>query len=283
MKAILENIAIDQEALLLAYQYSQDNFVDPLHFHPEYELVYILEGSGTRYVGDKIEPFEKGDLVLMSPNMVHCWKNEVGSSSRCQSLVIQWKPVLVDDRPELSDLFPLLQDSQRGLKIQASPSIIELMEKIIKERGLHQHILFLQLLYILSTYAHKRFICSSIRSQKITTTTSDRLNTIFSHIESNYQNKIHLQTLAKLVGLSESAFSRFFSKAMGKPFFSFLNEYRIQRVCKLLQEKDVTVSEACYLSGFDSLPFFHRQFKKYKSITPYHYKKEYGRSYEFNH
>jgi len=280
MKAILENIALEQEASVLAYVYKAENFDVPLHFHPEYELVYIVTGTGTRYVGDRIEPFEKGDLVLLAPNITHCWRNEIGSTSYCESLVIQWKSSLVDDHTELADLKPLLNDSPRGLKFEASESLVHLMTATIENRGINQYIRFLQLLHQLSKSKDKRFICSTIRSQEISPTTSERLNTVFNFIENNYQNRIQLQSLASLVGLAESAFSRFFSKAMGKPFFTFLNEYRIQRACKLLQEKDVTVSEACFMSGFDSLPFFHRQFKKFKSITPYQYRKQFIRSYQ---
>jgi len=280
MNAIRENIALEQEASVLAYIYKSENFDVPLHFHPEYELVYIVNGTGTRYVGDRIEPFEKGDLVLLAPNITHCWRNDIGSTAWCESLVIQWKSSLVDDHPELSELRPLLNDSLRGLKFEASASFVQQMMETIQTEGISQYISFLKLLHQLSNGKNKRFICSSIRSREISPTTSERLNTIFNYIENNYQNRVQLKNLASLVGLTESAFSRFFSNAMGKPLLAFLNEYRIQRVCKLLQEKDVTVSDACYQCGFDSLPFFHRQFKKYKSITPYQYKKEFVRSYQ---
>ncbi len=279
MKAIRENIVLEREVLLLAYVYRNENFNVPLHFHPEYELVYIVKGTGTRYVGDSIEPFEEGDLVFLAPNTTHCWRNDVGSTAYCESLVIQWKSSLVENHPELSALKPLFNDSLRGLQFESSETLFQQMLTTIKAEGMQQYIHFLQLLQQLSVSRDKRYICSTIRNQKITPTTSERLNAIFNYIEGNYQNKIHLELMAARVGLAESAFSRFFSKAMGKPFFTFLNEYRIHRVCKLLQEKDLTVSDACYQCGFDSLPYFHRQFKKFKSITPYQYKKDFVRSY----
>ena len=51
-------------------------FDAPYHFHEEFELTYILHGKGKRYVGSHMEDFSSGDLVLLGPNLPHCWKLE---------------------------------------------------------------------------------------------------------------------------------------------------------------------------------------------------------------
>jgi AraC-like DNA-binding protein len=75
--------------------------------------------------------------------------------------------------------------------------------------------------------------------------------------------------------MTEEYFSRYFSKTMKKPFFEFLNEYKINRACKLLIETDKQISEICYASGFESIPFFYRQFKKFKDCQPKTYRMNY--------
>src|ERR1700734_3628031 len=55
-------------------KFDNSAFDAPYHFHPEYELTYILDGSGKRYVGSHMEDFGPGDLVLLGPNLPHCWK-----------------------------------------------------------------------------------------------------------------------------------------------------------------------------------------------------------------
>lgn len=279
MKAVLENIESNNHQLLEAYTYENSNFDVPLHFHSEYELVYIVEGYGSRYVGNRVEPFTKGDLVLIAPNIPHCWINEKENATGCKSLVVQWKSNLVAGKSEFKELEALLNGSERGLKFIPNKELVQQFENTIHSQGLSRYINFLELLLSLAKNKEQSFICSSIMRKKISTVTSNRLNTVFLFIENNYQNKIRLHEIASLIGLSEAAFSRFFSKSMRTPFFSYLNEYRIQQVCKLLQEKDISVSDASCLCGFESLPYFHRQFQKYKNISPLQYKKQYLSSY----
>src|ERR1700712_2918617 len=44
------------------------------HCHPELELLYFEKGNGTQFVGDNIQKFESGDLVLIGSNLPHYWR-----------------------------------------------------------------------------------------------------------------------------------------------------------------------------------------------------------------
>ncbi|WP_080240739.1 AraC family transcriptional regulator [Spirosoma rigui] len=46
------------------------------HFHPHYQLFLVVEGTGTRFIGDSIKPFGPGDLVFLGPNLPHLWRSD---------------------------------------------------------------------------------------------------------------------------------------------------------------------------------------------------------------
>jgi len=75
--------------------------------------------------------------------------------------------------------------------------------------------------------------------------------------------------------MSEQAFSRFFTKMMGRSFITFLNEYRINIAARLLLDTDDSVSQIGYACGYESLPFFHKQFIKFRGSSPLAYRKKY--------
>lgn len=85
----LNGIDFDQNA----YPY----FYNPWHYHPELELTLVLESYGQRLVGDSIENFDKGDLVLVGGNLPHVWKNDQsyfspGSKKKAEAIVVKFLP-----------------------------------------------------------------------------------------------------------------------------------------------------------------------------------------------
>ena len=76
MKAFFEKIPAIEEMSFLARGIVIPYFDAPLHYHPEYELTLIVKGNGKRFVGDSIENFEAGDLVLLGSNLPHFWRNQ---------------------------------------------------------------------------------------------------------------------------------------------------------------------------------------------------------------
>ena len=76
----------------LVRRFGKSAFDAPYHFHPEYELTYIVKGSGKRYIGNHMDNFTAGDLVLLGPNLPHCWKleSEHEEQSDASAIVVQF-------------------------------------------------------------------------------------------------------------------------------------------------------------------------------------------------
>src|SRR5436309_823472 len=86
---ILQPASSNQSFLFRKFDSSA--FDAPYHFHEEYELTYILRGDGKRYIGSHMEDFIAGDLVLLGPNLPHCWKLDHNKDQRdAGAIVIQF-------------------------------------------------------------------------------------------------------------------------------------------------------------------------------------------------
>jgi len=105
-----------------------------------------------------------------------------------------------------------------------------------------------------------------------------RVNDAIEYIMLHFKENITLDEVAERSGMNKSAFCRYFKKSTGKSFITLLNEIRISYACKLLLETSPvkTISEVSYPSGFNSLSYFNRTFKKIIGKSPGTYQYEHN-------
>ncbi|MFY0598098.1 MAG: AraC family transcriptional regulator [Cyclobacteriaceae bacterium] len=279
MNPILENVQSDGMASLVMYLYDEDSFTAPWHYHPQYELTLILEGSGMRYVGNHVESFQEGELVLLGAGLPHCWRmSKRAESQRARSFIIQWSGDIFPYIPEFQAIRSLFNRAQRGIRFR-NEDVAELenlySEMMRLEEPMERYLSFTRVLNHLALLDKPTYLAGE--SYRIDTSDQmrDRLALIHQYLSDHFQNKIRLEDMADLLGMTRESFSRFFSKAMQKPFFSFLNEYRVNRASRMLMETDMQIAEIAYKCGYESLPFFYKQFKKFKNYSPVSFRKLY--------
>ena len=88
-----------------------------------------------------------------------------------------------------------------------------------------------------------------------------------------YNRHISLDEIADIANLTPAAFCRFFKQRTRKTYVNFLNEIRIGKACRMLLDKDMSIVDICYKSGFSNLSHFNRKFKKQTGYTPSKYHK----------
>lgn len=107
-------------------------------------------------------------------------------------------------------------------------------------------------------------------SQKITA-----IKTVLSYITDHYQEKLYVQDLAAQVNMNEQYFCRFFKRSIGKTPIDYINDYRLNKVIRLLEAGDAPVTEICLECGFNNMGNFQRLFKRKTGTTPLQYRKLY--------
>jgi len=276
MKPLFQRLTTECEEGFLFKEIRSSGFDCPWHAHPEYELILVLQGQGYRIVGDNFSRLASGDLVLVGPGLPHIWQNASGGNGRnaVHFLLIQFEDKCLGDGllriPTMEPLRRLLHQAVRGLHIvgKTHGKVTALMKQMAGVSGMQRVLLFLQILIALASSEDCEPIASPGFAANTTLYDQERMDRVFQFLNSQVGQAVRLAEAARIVHLSEGAFSRFFRMHTGKTFPEFVNELRIGRACTLLMEDNLNITEVAYQCGFTNLSNFNRQFLRLKGQSP---------------
>lgn len=271
-------------------QFRQANVNARWHFHPEIELIRIHRGGGTQFMGDHIQRFGAGDIVLVGGNLPHFWRydEELIENEKEEALcstVIHFNDTLWGERflqlPENKLLTGVLEKAQRGLLLrgQIRNRVAELMERIQQSEGTYRLIHLLECLVAMTAGGSEELVplaSLGFRHQS-SAAEHERINAIYEYAFQHFRDRIPLEVIAAEAGLVPSAFCRYFKSKTGKSFSGFLLELRVGQACKLLLENRLNNKQICFESGFNNFTSFHKHFKAVTGLSPQSYQKSYAR------
>ncbi len=247
------------------------------HFHPEFELTFIVAPNGTRRVGDHIGNFEGSDLVFIGSNIPHL-NFDYGIKTEYEKVVLQIKEDFFKNdfitTPELASIYQLFENSKKVICFHGTvkDKIGKKLQKIHLLSHFEQFIEVLSLFQILSTSNEITFLHNKPFENLYNNKEQLRLKVVYKFIEENYQRAVSIEEISHLTHLSKAAFCRYFKKMTRLTFTEFLNQYRIEQAKRLLKS-DKNVTETCFECGFESLSYFNRIFKKVVGENPIQFKK----------
>jgi len=262
-------------------------FYNQYHYHPEVELLFIQEGTGTQFVGDSIQRFEGGDLLLIGSDCPHYLRSDNKYFSGdpnlyVSALVIHFNPsifgkdflALLENR----HIDQLLEKSKKGLRILGSlkSEITEIMKKmIVSDKG--NLMLALYTLLDLLAYSNEyELLGTRIMEGDHNDKETERINAIYTYAAKHFKRKISIEEIAGVAHLSANSFCRYFKNKTKKNFSHFLNEIRVEYACKKIRENQLQVTQVGYEAGFNNFVNFNNAFKKITGKTPTQYAKQFS-------
>jgi len=253
------------------------------HRHPEIELTYVENGTGTRIVGDNISSYGNHDLVLIGPDLPHTWHSDQFAHSpldRHPAVVVQFRQDFLGaeflEVPELSGLREMIKKSSRGLKFDAETSIRvgQALTQLLHSRPAVMLVQLLNCLIDLAESSSGSPLASVGFSSPPGDSMQNRTEEICAFISQNYRNPdLTHQMLADQVHMNPSAFSRFFRNSTGKTAMNYISEMRVSLACRLLADTEKTIAEIFQFAGFSNTSNFNRQFHRIQKMTPREYRK----------
>lgn len=253
------------------------------HFHDEFELMYIIKGEGVRIVGDRMDYFNKEELVFLGSGVPHVFKNDKNASqNEVDYIVIKFNRIIGGQDlfkiPELAPINRFLKRAGKGL-IFSDTTVMKLKKQLIKlakSKNEDRIILLLKVLKILSAQEDYNELSTDTFLLKNTSASEDRTKKVINYISENYNKNISLEDLASISYMTTNSFCRYFKNRTGKTAFQFIREFRINKACQMLINGEKNISQICFDTGFNSLSSFNRVFKSLKHISATEYKSKYS-------
>lgn len=246
------------------------------HWHVEYEIIRILEGSLTVTLDEKSFTAVKNDIIFVHSGILHS-----GIPHDCvyQCIVFDMNTFLKNN-PVCGEyiqkilhqetmLFPHFSDEHP----QILNCISVLFDAMYEKDTGYELTVFGQFYHFFGLiFSNHYFIENPTRTRRDYKRIL-QLKQVLEFIEKNYANPITLQELSASVSMSPKYFCRFFSEMTHQTPVDYLNRQRIEEACLQLAATDDSITEIAYRNGFNDLSYFIRTFKKYKGMTPGKYKR----------
>ncbi|MFT7036712.1 MAG: AraC-like DNA-binding protein [Cyclobacteriaceae bacterium] len=254
------------------------------HFHPEFQISFIVKGKGTRFVGDHVQTFEEGDLALTGPNLPHLWRSDEAyfqpdSKLSTRGMVIYFDHELLSesllDKEEFYKVNKLVENSVRGMEFygETRNRINKLLPKIAEEKGFKRIIKLLEIIDLLSNSQDYNLLSSPGYTNVSKGDDVEKMRGVYDYVMTNFKSKIALEEIADMLNMTTTSFCRYFKPRANKTFSRFVNEIRIGHARKLLLEDNFNISQISYECGFLTLSNFNRQFKTIAKMSPHEYRK----------
>jgi AraC-like DNA-binding protein len=285
IKASFEVIQPETRQSFIARKFDKWAFGGPYHFHPEYELTSIINANGKRYVGSHMEDFFTGDLVLLGPNLPHCWKLDMTQpQAEAAAIVIQFNGDFLGEdffnRTELQDIKKLFQRSASGICFNGGTQQLinqRLVMLIEEESNFNRMTMLLEILQqlALSNEYELRDQSQSVAERSITE--QERINPVFAYLVENFRQPVSLEKAAGIANMTTNAFCKYFKKITRKTFMETIIEYRLNYATQQLVQTDKPISEISFDSGFGDVSHFYKMFKVKMHLSPLNYRKKFTR------
>ncbi len=287
MSEVLEEITpLSEKDCFYIVDRHKTEFTYPLHQHREYELNFVENAAGVkRIVGDSVEEVGDYDLVLIcSENLEHAWDNGRCASPDIREVTIQFSPDLLSGslmaKNQFASIGRMFRAADHGVAFPLG-TIMKVYSELdglaSESEGFTRFLKLLDILYILSVNEY-RILASSSFSHAERNPESRRVQKVKQYINDHYTEQLRLDDLSRLVGMTSTAFSRFFKLRTGKTLSDYVLDIRLGFAARMLVDSTRNISEICFECGFNNLSNFNRIFKSRRGVTP----KEFRAMYKKN-
>ena len=259
------------------------------HIHNEFELFLVLRGEGVAKIKSHSYDIKEGDIYLINSGEVHSYArnpaNDILDSKKDTAPLFLFVQI---SNHCLREYFPQIRTTvfnSCNLRDYLSESevkeVTDLLVSSAKAYFLEENLYPLKVLgniskVMMRCYQRVPYEIISEAQKNNLKQKNLRIERIISYIDANFETQIRLQDLAEQENLSPTHFSHLVTSLFGVTFQDYVNIKRMEQCIRLMPNKEKTLLEISYESGFSDPKYMNRMFIKHFGYTPKEYRRRIG-------
>jgi len=213
MEFVYEKIFVPNKHSFITRRLKMDPNSEKIHSHKNFELNYISSGSGRRIVGNHISSYTPGDLVLLGPNISHCWEVlETEKDMEPECIVTHFYENIISSDffniPELEEVIGLLKISDSGILFKGPKTVkvAEALARMVDLKGLERYIELLKVFNRLLKIEDREYLALPSSLPSSYDKDRDQIDKIYEYVFQHIQEGINLKEASQLVFMEPSSF-----------------------------------------------------------------------------
>lgn len=243
------------------------------HFHPELEILFVIEGNAIVVVKSTKYKLKKEDILLVNSNTPHTIESM--ENTIVYRAYLSWKFIgrIVSYRNVLFDADRIFQEiSENRVETDLKQIFRELVFQYVRVPG-KTRCMEVSLMYQLLNCLIENYELDGGKDINYKDCSEDeRLSYTLDYIGKNYMNKISLSDLADKLYTSPSALSRMFKKQTNMYFVDYVNQLRAKYAAREIVYTTENITKIAMDCGFSNLSMFNKVFKKIYEMSPSEYR-----------
>ncbi len=246
------------------------------HWHPEYEVIRILEGNFQLTLNGSSYHATEGDVILIQGGTLHG-----GIPENCiyECIVFDIKLLLSNNKLCNKLIQKLIQDEVTFSPLLPKESfflinIVHDLFMAMHSKNTGYEFVTQGKLYSLFGFLYEAQLIKEDTSKPTASSQQiKRFKEVLDYIENHYSEQITLEDMSKVAGLSPRYLCRFFRKMTQRTPTDYLNYFRIECACELLTNQELSITDIALSCGFNDISYFIKFFRRSKGITPKQFQK----------
>ncbi|MGN1121946.1 MAG: helix-turn-helix domain-containing protein [Eubacteriales bacterium] len=252
----------------------------PWHWHTAFEIDYV-EGCDMRFdfAGSSVV-VPQGNAIFINAGEIHSY--QPNGTTPCKITAFIFEPVFLagnyNDAIYTKYVAPVLNAAPTSLLISSdtrqSLGMISVIENMIRIASVEPACYEIRLRSELGNFwcclmdclkSIQEFPCPKNKDR-------ERIKQMLDFIHANYSQPLSLKDIAASALVGSRECSRCFARSIGRSPMEYLNYYRIQMAIRQLITTDRSVTDISEYSGFSSISYFGKVFKRYTGLSPLQYR-----------